>query len=112
MQGTKTTLKVGKNGVTPGVLEEIKRQLKKGKVEIEIQKGALLKEDGSLADRKEFARELAEKAGARLVKIMGYHMILDKKRASDNFKSKPVQSTESSVSEPMQKLVPHPVKRD
>lgn len=83
MQGTKIKLKVGKNGITSGVLEEIKRQLKRGKVEIEIQKGALLQEDGSLADRKVFARELAEKAGARLVRIMGYHLILDKKRASD-----------------------------
>lgn len=93
MQGTNVLLKVGKNGLTENMIAEIKRQLADSRrVEIEIQKGALFQPDGTLADRKEFAKQIVEKTDANLVNLLGYHLILERKKTKA-LQPKPVQKS-------------------
>jgi RNA-binding protein len=66
---------VGKNGVTPAIIDEISRQLKDNKlVKVKVLKSAL---EG--APRDEIARQLAEKTGAELVDIKGNTVVLYKR---------------------------------
>ena len=65
-------LRIGKSGVTPGVIEEIKRQLKKKKlIKIKFLKPALADKD-----KKEFAKEIAEKTGSELINQVGFVIVL------------------------------------
>ena len=70
----KTTIQIGKNGITQGTIEEIKTQLKKKKiVKIKFLKNA---------DRESFkekARSLAMKTNAELVEMRGFTIILRKR---------------------------------
>lgn len=61
---------VGKEGITPAVLSELARVLKKR----ELVKVRLL--DNVEGDRKEVARDLAAQAGAELIQVLGRTALL------------------------------------
>ena len=66
---------VGKNGVTPAILEEIKRQLKADKlVKVKVLKSAL-----EAQPREEIAKQLAGGTGAELVEVKGNTVVLFKR---------------------------------
>lgn len=68
-------IRIGKNGLSPGAVEEIKKQLnKKRLIKIKILRAAL-KEQG----RKELAKELAEKTGSEIIEQVGLIVVLNKK---------------------------------
>lgn len=69
------TTHVGKNGVTPSLIEEINRQLKDNK----LVKIKLLKSAVELKPREEMARELAEKTKAELIEVKGNTVVLFKR---------------------------------
>ena len=67
---------IGKRGLTPEVIEEIKKRLKsQGIVKIKINKN-IRKES---FDRKEFARKLAEAVDAEITDLRGYTIVLVKR---------------------------------
>ncbi len=67
---------IGKRGIWPGVIEEIKRRLKeKGVVKVRALKSAL-KATG--LDRRELARRVAEEVGALLLDVRGRTFVLYK----------------------------------
>ena len=66
-------LRIGKSGLTEGVIAEIKKQLKKKKlIKIKLLKGAL-------GNRKELAKEIAAKTGSELVQQVGFVVVLHKR---------------------------------
>ena len=68
-------LRIGKNGLTQGVIEEIKRQLEKKKlIKIKFLKAVL---EGK--DKKEFAKEVADMVDAELVQRVGFVIVLKKR---------------------------------
>lgn len=69
------TTHVGKNGVTPSLIEEISRQLKDNKL-IKIK---LLKSAVESKPRKELAEDLAAKTGAELIEVKGNTAVLFKR---------------------------------
>jgi RNA-binding protein len=66
---------VGKNGVTPSLIEEVKRQLKDNK----LVKVKLLKSAIEAMPREELAKELAEKTRAELIEVKGNTVVLFKR---------------------------------
>jgi len=67
-------VRIGKAGVSEGVLSEIRRRLKeKGVIKVKMLKSAL-KVEGK--DRFEIAKEVAEKVSARLIEVRGRTFIL------------------------------------
>ena len=66
---------VGKNGITPTLVEEIKRQLKDSK----LIKVKLLKSAVDETPRADIARELAEKTGAEQIEVKGNTVVLYKR---------------------------------
>jgi RNA-binding protein len=72
-------VRIGKNGLTPSVLEEIRMHLKKKKlVKVRVLKSALT-EDSELKKEsaKDFAALLADKTGAQLVQSIGLNVVLN-----------------------------------
>ncbi|MBN1156976.1 YhbY family RNA-binding protein [Candidatus Woesearchaeota archaeon] len=70
----KPTLQIGKNGITPGLIDEINLQLKKKKIiKIKILKSALER-----TVRKQIAKELAEKSNSQLISLVGFVIVLKK----------------------------------
>ena len=68
-------LRIGKSGLTEGVIEEIKKQLKKKKlIKIKFLKSVL--EDN---DKKKFAKEIASKTDSELVQQVGFVIVLNKR---------------------------------
>lgn len=68
-------LRIGKNGLTSGVVEEIKKQLKKKKlIKVKFLKAALEEKN-----RKEFAKEIAEKTDGELIHQVGFVVVLYKR---------------------------------
>ncbi|MCY0883900.1 MAG: YhbY family RNA-binding protein [Acidianus infernus] len=65
------TIRIGKNGITEGLINEIKRQLKDHEV-VKIRIG--IKDQ----DRREIAKKVAELTNAKLVEVRGYTFILMK----------------------------------
>ncbi|MFP3164606.1 YhbY family RNA-binding protein [Acidianus ambivalens] len=65
------TIRIGKNGLTEGLINEIKRQLKDNEV-VKIRIG--IKDQ----DRREIAKKVAELTNAKLVEVRGYTFILMK----------------------------------
>ncbi len=63
------TIRIGKNGLTEGLINEIKRQLKEHEV-VKIRIG--IKDQ----DRRELAKKVAEAVNAQLVEVRGYTFIL------------------------------------
>lgn len=74
--------KIGKNGLTDGVISEIKAQLKKSKqVEIELAKGAHPTGDASSKQlRKQFAQQIAEKTNSQVKGVVGFKIYLTRKK--------------------------------
>lgn len=68
-------LQVGKGGLTPSVIEEIKRQLKDYKL-IKIK---LLKSSMEESPREELGKKLAEETRAELIEVKGHTVVLYKK---------------------------------
>jgi RNA-binding protein len=66
---------IGKNGVTPTLIEEIKRQLKDNK----LIKVKLLKSAMEEMPREEIAKALAEQSGAELIEVKGNTVVLFKR---------------------------------
>lgn len=76
-------IEIGKSGLTPGLISEIKRQLElKKRIKVRIRKSAL-----TGCDRKEFAQKVADASGSKLLKAMGYVVWLEKQ----GYKSAPKQ---------------------
>lgn len=74
-----TTVRVGKNGITESVLNEIKNQLKKKKV-IKIK---FLKSTKDLGTIKEFAEILEKKTEAIVLDVRGGTILLAVKRGQN-----------------------------
>ncbi|ARM75026.1 YhbY family RNA-binding protein [Acidianus manzaensis] len=66
------TIRIGKNGLTDGILNEIKRQLKQKKI-IKIKIASEINED-----RRDFAKRVAEITESELIEVRGYTFILRK----------------------------------
>lgn len=67
-------MRIGKNGLTAGVVSEIKKQLKKNKmIKIKFLRSAL----GDMK-RKEFAKMVAEKTNSELIQQVGFVFVLGK----------------------------------
>ncbi len=74
----KTDLQLGKKGITDAFIREVKNRLEKqGVVKIKILKS--FRKTTEL-DRREIARLVAAKTGAKLVEVRGYTFILMKRR--------------------------------
>jgi len=67
-------VRIGKAGLTPSVIEEIKKQVKKRKV-VKVKFLPVLAQG---RDKKAFAKELAAKTGARLVSQVGFVAVLER----------------------------------
>ena len=68
-------LRIGKNGLTEGMLKEIKEQLKRKKlIKIKFLKSAM---EGK--DKKKFSGEVAEKTGGEVVYQVGFVVVLWKR---------------------------------
>lgn len=68
-------VRIGKNGLTPGIKHEVDKNIKKYK----LIKVKLLKALVDSVDRKEFAKELAENTGTFLIQITGSVVVLYRK---------------------------------
>ncbi len=78
----KIDLQLGKHGITKGFLDEVKNRLEKhGVVKIRILK-SFARSSG--VDRRNIARIIAEKTGARLIEIRGNTFIIAKVNKSKN----------------------------
>jgi len=67
-------LRIGKAGLTDGVVEEIKKQLKKKRlIKIKFLRDAI---EGT---KKEFAQEVASKTDSELIDQVGFVIVLNKK---------------------------------
>ena len=66
---------VGKNGITPSLIEELKRQMKDNK----LIKVKLLKSAVEAMPREELAKELAEKTNSELIEVKGNTVVLFKR---------------------------------
>ncbi len=65
-------VRIGKAGITPTVIEEIKKQLKKRKI-IKIK---FLPGHAKGKNKKEFAAELAKETGAKIISQIGFVVVL------------------------------------
>ena len=75
---TRPTVHIGKKGVTEQVVNEIKRQLKeRGFVKVKIEKSVIRILE---LDRREVAKEVAERVGAELLEVRGRTFVLVDKR--------------------------------
>ena len=70
----KATVQIGKDGITEGVINEIKTQLKKRKI-IKIK----FLQNADRENFKEKVKELAEKCNADVVEIRGFTAVLKKR---------------------------------
>ncbi len=70
----KTTIRIGKNGITPSLIEEIKKQLRREKkVKIKML-GSFVKGE----DKKQIADKIALKTNSKLVRMVGFVFALEK----------------------------------
>jgi RNA-binding protein len=75
---------IGKRGVTPEILREIDARLRaKEVVKVKMLKSAVEAEG---ADRRDIARFVASKLGARLMGVRGRTFVLARPRREDSFK--------------------------
>lgn len=65
-------IRIGKRGITPALIEEIKKQVKRRKViKVKMLKSAI---EG--IDRKQFAERIAKESGSELVGVIGGSAVL------------------------------------
>ncbi|MBI2130020.1 YhbY family RNA-binding protein [Candidatus Woesearchaeota archaeon] len=76
VKNLEAAVRIGKNGLTEGIMNEIKRQLKDKK----LIKVKMLKPFIADKDKKNAAKELAEKTGSEIVQIAGFTVTLCKKQ--------------------------------
>jgi len=69
------TIRIGKNGITSSLIEEIKKQLKKRK----IVKVKMLTSFVKIKNKKEAAKEIALKTNADIVNMTGFVFVLSRK---------------------------------
>ena len=69
-------VRIGKKGITDGIINEIKRRLKVHRV-VKVRIGM------DVEDRKSFAKKIAELTGAKLIEVRGFTFILAKKDDSN-----------------------------
>lgn len=70
------TIRIGKNGVTPELLDEVSDILRKyGKVKVKMLKTSMMTED-----RKEIADKIRKKTKSRILKSIGNTILLMKKK--------------------------------
>jgi len=75
MMAIEATLRIGKAGLTEGVIEEVKKQLKqREEMKIRFTKGAL-----ENMNRKDLAKKIAQKVGCSVVNIVGFTVVLSTK---------------------------------
>ncbi|PIN74491.1 RNA-binding protein [Candidatus Woesearchaeota archaeon CG10_big_fil_rev_8_21_14_0_10_37_12] len=68
------TVQIGKQGITETIIKDIKLQLKKKKtIKVKFLSSAIT------SDKKQLARELAERANAKLLSHVGFTVILGRK---------------------------------
>jgi len=72
MKAIEATIRVGKNGITDSLIEEIKKQLKKRK----IVKVKMLTSFVKIKNKKEAAKEIALKTKADIVNMTGFVFVL------------------------------------
>jgi RNA-binding protein len=71
----KPVLQIGKSGVTLGIIEEIKKQLKKRKlIKIKLLRSSL----GDL-DKKKIAELISETTSSEIINIVGFTLTIHKK---------------------------------
>jgi RNA-binding protein len=68
-------IQVGKSGLTPSAIEEIKRQLK----DYKLIKVRLLKSAIEESPREELGKKLAAETGSELIEVKGHTVVLYKK---------------------------------
>ena len=85
-------VRIGKNGLTEGIIHEVDKNIKKYK----LIKVKLLKALVDTVDRKEFAKELAEKTGSTLVQIVGSVAILYRKSSKEFNKRQKINKLNSA----------------
>lgn len=69
-----TTIRIGKKGITPSLIDEIKKQLKrKKKVKIKILSSFIKGKD-----KKQIANDIASRTSAKLVSRVGFVFALEK----------------------------------
>lgn len=78
--GGKPTLWIGKSGVTPEVVGEVKKQLRKN----EVVKIKILKKALEQTTVKALAKDLVDKTGSELIEARGHTLILYKIKANSN----------------------------
>ncbi|MCF7862187.1 YhbY family RNA-binding protein [Candidatus Woesearchaeota archaeon] len=71
----KPIMQVGKSGVTPGIVDEIKKQLKKRKL-IKIK---LLRSSFGDLDKKEIATLISETTNSEIINMVGFSLTLLRK---------------------------------
>jgi len=69
------TIRVGKNGITSNLIEEIKKQLKKRK----IVKVKMLTSFVKIKNKKEAAKEIALKTNSKIADMTGFVFVLKKR---------------------------------
>lgn len=75
-----STVRIGKYGITEGVIKEIKNQLKKRKI-IKIK---FLKSTKSIASLEEFVEILEKKTGAEVLDVRGGTVVLALRREDED----------------------------
>jgi len=69
------SVQIGKSGLTSGIIDEIKNQVKKNK----LVKVKLLRSYISGKDKKVVFAEIAEKTGLKMIEKVGFAVVLGKK---------------------------------
>jgi len=77
------TTRIGKNGLTEGVINEIKAQLKRSsQLTIELSKGAQPTGDASSRQlRNQLAQEIAEKTNSQVKRVVGFKIHLTRRKS-------------------------------
>ena len=74
-KGLEPLLRIGKNGLSEGMIKEIKKMVRvRPLLKIKMLQNII---EGK--DRKEFAKEIAEKTGSVLVEVIGHVVVLKRK---------------------------------
>lgn len=75
VKGLEPLLRIGKNGLSEGIIKEIKKMVRvRPLLKIKMLQNII---EGK--DRKEFAKEIAEKTGSVLVEVIGHVVVLKRK---------------------------------
>ncbi len=77
----KPDVRIGKNGLTDNVIQEIKRRLKEHDI-IKVKINQNLIKQG--VDRRELAKEIAEKTNALILDVRGYTITMKRKGSREN----------------------------